>query len=329
MIRSLYYTQDGHIHTDLAVEDFQSALQDAHSLLWVDFQGNPPEEDEPILRNIFGFHPLAIDDALQESHVPKLDDWGNYLYVVLHSVNFNVKESDRVETLELDIFLGGNYMITHHDQSIQAVDRVWSLVQRDERHLKNGADHLFYRLADEVVASYMPVIEKLDEEIDTVENRVFEKADPQTVEIIFMLKRAVLRLRRVIGPQREVLNKLARDDFAVIDPQAQVYFRDVYDHLVRLYDLSENIRDLVGGSLDIYLSVINNRMNDIMKTLTVITVLFAPLTFITGFFGMNFFAASITFQTWTHRPAFILAILFMVVVPAGMFLWVRRRGWMK
>jgi len=164
-------------------------------------------------------------------------------------------------------------MITHHDQSIQAVDRVWSLVQRDERHLKNGADHLFYRLADEVVASYMPVIDKLDEEIDTVENRVFEKADPQTVEIIFLLKRAVSAPAAGDRSATRVLNKLARDDFAVIDPQAQVYFRDVYDHLVRLYDLSENIRDLVGGSLDIYLSVINNRMNDIMKTLTVITVL--------------------------------------------------------
>jgi magnesium transporter len=146
--------------------------------------------------------------------------------------------------------------------------------------------------------------------------------------MIFSAKRAVLHLRRIIGPQREVMNKLARDDYRVIDSKARVYFRDVYDHLVRLHDITESIRDLVGGTLDSYLSVINNRMNEIMKTLTLITTLFMPLSFITSFFGMNFFVPSAPLTSWVTKQVFMVALLFLVLMPVGMFFWIRRRGWM-
>jgi magnesium transporter len=133
----------------------------------------------------------------------------------------------------------------------------------------------------------------------------------------------------VLSPLREVLNKLARDDYDVIDAKDRVYFRDVYDHLVRLHDISESLRDLVGGVLDTYLSVINNRMNEIMKTLTLITTLFMPITFVTGFFGMNFFQpVSTELSRWTSNPAFIVMLTIVIVTPMGMFLWMRRRNWM-
>jgi magnesium transporter len=131
-----------------------------------------------------------------------------------------------------------------------------------------------------------------------------------------------------VAPQREVLNKLARGDYALIDARDRMFFRDVYDHLVRLYDISESLRDLVGGALDTYLSVVNNRMNDVMKTLTVITTLFMPMSFLVGFFGMNFFQATVPFEAWTGRVAFGFVIATMIVVPLGMFLWMRRRAWM-
>lgn len=327
MIRSMYYKPDGKIQTQLAIKDFKPALENSEGLLWVDFEATPPEEDEPILRDIFGFHSLAIDDALQESHVPKLDDWGDYIYIVLHAVIFDHSADDQLDTLELDIFLGANFMVTHHDQTIAAIERVWDLTHRDERHLKNGADHLLYRLTDEVVASYMPVVEAIDEEIDHAEDQVFDRPTPQTLEKIFTLKRATLHLRRIVGPQREVLNKLARDDYAVIDARARIYFRDVYDHLVRLHDITESLRDLVSGSLDTYLSVINNRMNETMKTLTIITTLFMPLTFITGFFGMNFFTPATPLEIWTGLPAYIATLTIIVLTPIAMFVWIRRRGW--
>jgi magnesium transporter len=329
MIRSIYFTKDGVCLTDIPRQDYPAAVQDLEGLFWLDFEGTPPETDEPLLREVFGFHPLAIDDALQESHVPKVDDWEKYLYIVLHSVSFNHDADSELKTLELDIFLGENYVVTHHDKPIPAVDKVWSAAVRNGHHLKNGADHVVYRITDEVVASYMPVVEELDEAIDHAEDEVFDQPTSKTLENIFQLKRAVLHLRRIVGPQREVLNKLARDDYQVIDPRDRVYFRDVYDHLVRLYDITESIRDLVGGALDTYLSVINNRMNDIVKTLTVITTLFMPIGFLASFFGMNFFQpVSDSLKPWTSSPVFMIVMLVTILAPAGMFLWIRRRGWM-
>jgi magnesium transporter len=329
MIRSLYFTPQGELRVDLQVDEFETALSDANGLLWVDFEATRPETDEPILREVFGFHPLAIDDALQESHVPKVDDWGDYLYLVLHAVTFDQSEDDLLDTLELDIFLGKNYLVTHHDYPIHAIQRMWDICQRDERHMRNGADYFLYKLTDEVVASYMPVVEGLDEAIDRAEDQVFDRPTNATLEQIFSLKRAVLNLRRIIGPQREVLNKLARDDYRVIDSAARVYFRDVYDHLVRLHDITESIRDLVSGALDTYLSVINNRMNDIMRTLTIITTLFMPISFIVGFFGMNFFIPVFPLDVWTGRAAFIFTISLLVFLPLTMFVWIRRRGWLQ
>lgn len=328
MIHSLYRTQDGHIHTDLRPDEFAAALQDTAGLLWVDFSGELPEACEPILHETFGFHPLAVDDALQESHVPKVDDWGQYLYLVLHAVVFDQQGDGELDTLELDVFLGQNYLVTHQAQPVAAVDRVWTACQRDERHLQKGVAHLLYTLADELVTDYMPVVEEMDEAIDRIEDQVFDNPGPYLLERIFTLKRALLHLRRIMAPQREVLNKLARGDYAVIDAEDRVFFRDVYDHLVRLYDITESLRDLVGGALDTYLSVVSNRMNEVMKTLTVITTMFMPISFLAGFFGMNFFQPVAPLDAWTDHPAFALMIVATVLVPAGMYLWMRKRAWM-
>jgi len=327
MIRALYADQNGAAN-ELQPEDFPRVLKEPGGLLWVDFEGPAGEYEEGILENVFRFHPLAVEDAIQGTHVPKVDDWDEYIYVALQAVRFEHANGGELITQELDIFLGPNYLVTYHDQAIHAVGRVWEACQRGERHLREGADHLLYRLADEVMTDYMPVVEAMDEVIDQAEDEIFTRPTPETLANIFTLKRAVLHLRRIIDPQREVLNKLARDDYAVIDAKAQIYFRDVYDHLVRLHDLSESIRDLVGGALDTYLSVINNRMNDIMKTLTIITTLFMPITFITGFFGMNYFQARQPHTTWTEGYVFTFTLLLMAATPFAMFWWMRRRGWM-
>jgi magnesium transporter len=173
----------------------------------------------------------------------------------------------------------------------------------------------------------MPVVEKIDDAIDQIEDQVFTRPGPRTLERLFALKRVLLAMRRIILPQREVLNKLARDDYKVVDPRDRVFFRDIYDHLVRLHDLNESLRDLVGGVLDTYLSVINNRMNEIMKTLTIITVLFMPLTFLTGYFGMNFFEPLGNLKVWTTTPVFYLTLAVIFALPIIMFFWMRRRTW--
>ena len=328
MIRSLYYSGDGSFSSDLRPEEFPVALQDTRGLLWVDLVGEPPEVCAPILLQTFGFHPLAVDDALHQKHIPKVDDWGQYLYLVLHAVVFAPQNDEQVSTQELDAFLGANYLVTFQSQSLGAAGRVWSRCLRDERYLQKGSGHLFYRLADEVVSDYMLEVDKIDEAINQMEDQIFDRPDPSLLERIFSLKRALLHLRRIIAPQREVLNKLARGDFEVIAAEDQVFFRDVYDHLVRLYDITESLRDLVGSALETYLSVVSNRMNDIMKTLTVIMTMFMPVSFLVGFFGMNFFQPVAHLETWTSRLAFGLVLGALILLPLAMFLWMRKRAWM-
>jgi magnesium transporter len=328
MLRALYYNGIEDLLTEISPDGYAVALQNKSGILWVDFGSEEPKDAEGILLHTFGFHPLAVDDALQETHVPKVDDWEQYIYIVMHAISFASGEED-IEGIELDIFLGENYIVTHHDLPIQALDRVWDACTKDVRHFKRGADHVLYKLTDDLIVDYMQVVETLDEEIEIVENQVLGNPSAEIVQRIFTLKRATLHLRRVLSPLREVLNKLARDDYAIIDAKDRIYFRDIYDHLVRLHDISESLRDLVGGVLDTYLSVINNRMNEIMKTLTIITTLFMPISFLTGFFGMNFFQPiSKDLINWTNNPAFILMLVIILGTPGGMFLWMRRRKWM-
>jgi magnesium transporter len=325
MIRSLYCTRDGNINTGLLVQDFALALQDTDGLLWVDLVAEPNNVCRPILQETFGFHPLAVDDALEETHVPKVDNWEEYLYLVVGAVDSEQKTGTQLGTLEVDTFLGKNYVVTYHSKPVAAIERLWVVCQRDERQLRKDANYLLYRLIDEIASDYIFMAEEMDEAINKIEDELFENPQPVLLEQIFALKRDLLHLRRIIAPQREMVNKLARGDYAVIDLDTKVYFRDVYDHFVRLYDIIENLRDLVNSALEIYLSVINNRMNNAVKTLTIITTIFMPISFLVGFFGMNFFEPVVSMSIWTGWPAFILLILAIVLIPIGMYLWIRQR----
>jgi len=327
MIRSLFFEPGKPIRRNLPPQEFPKLIRNRHGILWVDFVAEPPDICLPILEG-FGFHHLAIDDALKETHVPKLDDWTEYLYVVLNYMQIE-KDGDQwqVTVDELDIFLGSNYIVTHHDHPLNSVDETWNSCDRDPRTLQEGPDHLLYKITDYLVSDYMPIVEEIDLAIDQLEDQIFQRPSPRTLEKLFALKRVLLAMRRILLPQREVLNKLARDDYKVIDPKDRVFFRDIYDHLFRLHELNESLRDLVGGALDAYLSVVNNRMNEIMKTLTIITVLFMPLTFITGYFGMNFFEPLGNLKEWTTIPVFFITFATILILPFIMYLWMRRRTW--
>lgn len=327
MIRSLFFEPGKPIRKNLPPQEFPKLIRNRRGILWVDFVAEPPEICLPVLEG-FGFHPLAIDDALQETHIPKLDDWGEYLYVVLNYMHARQNEESWDTTVdELDIFLGSNYIVTHHDHPVAAVDSTWNACDLDPRTLQFGPDHLLYKIADYLIADYMPIIEEIDEGINAIEDQIFVRPSPRTLEQLFALKRVLLAMRRILLPQREVLNKLARDPYQVIDPKDRVFFRDIYDHVVRLHDLNESLRDLVSGAQDTYLSVVNNRMNEIMKTLTIITVLFMPLTFLTGYFGMNFFAPHGELMEWTSNPVFYLTLAIILSTPFVMYIWMRRRTW--
>jgi magnesium transporter len=321
----MFRTEDGGTRQNIEIEDLAGIVSAGEGLLWLDISDEALEKSRAILRDVFAFHPLAIDDALEEMHVPKVDDWGDYLYMVLQAVDFKREDEDPIVTIELDIFTGRGYIVTYHTKEIPAIERIWDVSQRDERTLRKGAGRLLYRLLDDLVADYMTVVEGVDYAVDSIEDRVFEDPDASLLGEIFTLKRATLSMRRILLHQREVLNKLARGDFPLFDEEDNVFFRDIYDHLVRLYDIMEGMRDLVSGALDTYLSVVSNRMNEVMKTLTIITTLFMPMAFITGLFGMNFFQPET--PVLTSDPVFILVLGITVLIPVGMYFWMRSRAW--
>jgi magnesium transporter len=327
MINSIYFL-NGVTKTDLTQDEIKEVLQRNQGVLWVDLVQTPYTEAEQVLLELFGFHPLAVSDALDEMHVPRVDDWGDYLYLVLHDIKFDPAQEEVFQTNELDIFLGKHYLVTYQNIAIPVVEKVHQNIERDPRFLQRGADHLFYKLADDLVGETLPVVDQMDDAIDTIEDQLFNGSNQQLLEEIFTLKRSLLHLRRILMPQREVFNKLARGDDHVIDKQERVFFRDIYDHMVRLYDISESLRDLISGALETYLSVTNNRMNDVMKTLTIITTLFMPISFLTGFFGMNFFAADPPFTSWTSQPVLVVLLCIFVLMPVSMFVWMRSRKWM-
>src|SRR5512147_298836 len=207
MIHLLYRPSTGGLMVDLAPDQLGAALADPQALIWVDLDGEDPGAYQPLLANTFKFHSLAIEDALLDSHSPKLNDWIEYLYVVLHAVDFDSNLLD-VDTHEVDFFVGQNYLVTHHVEPVRAIERLGRACQRDERHLLRGPDYLMYEIADGIVSDFLPCVDALDEEIDRVEEEIFEKPTSGTLNRLFTLKRAVIHLRRILSPQREVLNRL-------------------------------------------------------------------------------------------------------------------------
>jgi magnesium transporter len=330
MIRSFWRAGDGTVRVELEREELAGALKDTQGLLWLDMQEEPVASCEPILREMFAFHPLAVEDALQESHVSKIDDWDSYLYAVVHAAMLcePQHEEAKLAILELDLFVGPNYVVTHHDQPIGGLERVWASCRRDERRLGRSPAFLAYRLLDELVSDYMPVVERLEERIEWLEDEVFERPSPAILQAVLNATRQVLDLRRVLLPQREVMNRLARGDFAVIGGEGRVLFRDVYDSLIRVHDLNENLRELLTNAMDLYLSTTSNRLNETMRTLTMIATVFMPLSFIVGFFGMNFFQP-VLHLSWTTTPVLVVTLCVLALTPAGMYLWARRRGWTR
>jgi magnesium transporter len=324
MIRILCRAAQDAAMTELAADQLASALKVKRNLTWVDLSGDDTAAYRPLLTDIFGFHPLAVDDALVETHLPKIDDWDEYIYVVLYGVDFDQVKLE-VDSHEVDVFLGPNYLVTHHTEQVNAVERLRSIYLRDARRLQRGTDYLLFELADTIVADFMPCLDALDETANDLEDEVFNNPTKETLPRIFTLKRAAIHLRRILSPQREVLNRLARDEYHVVDAKERVYFRGVYDHLVRLHDINEGVRDLIGGALDIYLSATSNRLNEVMRILTLVTVLGLPLTFLTGFFGMNFFGATYEIPApFEGKLLFLIAMSAMIITPIVLYTLLKR-----
>lgn len=323
MINIVYFPKIGVPQFNLPFSSLRSALADREGLVWVALEEPDEEEITRVLINQFHFHPLAVEDCQSDGYqTPKLDDYGEYLFLIVQSVTAG-GFFDGDTTRELNIFFGDNYLVSSSLRKIPAVEKLRKRLERDERIYQNGSDFLCHALLDQVVDEFIPHIDQLEEEIDFLEEAVLSNPDPQTLQRILRLKRYSMNLRRVISPQREVVNRLCRDDFPMIDPHSRMYFRDVYDHLVRIFDMLDGIRDMTTSALEVYLNATSLRLNEVMKALTIVSTIFLPLSFVAGVYGMNFHYMPELGWRWGYPVVWLVFILIAI----GMLSYFRKRRW--
>jgi magnesium transporter len=324
----MYCSPDGSTQFDLTLEEIGQVRQKSEGLLWVSLEKPTNEEVKQVLTDCFQFHPLAVEDCLSLNYQPpKVDDFSDYLFIIVHALRPNcaVDQLDKeFATVEFNCFLSQNYLVTvYRAADMPAVQTAWERLKRHYRLLERGVDILCYALLDYMIDEYLPFLDAMDEEIDRLEDEIFAKPQTTLLQRVLVLKHSTITLRRILSPQREVMNRLSRDEFPQIAPEHRIYYRDLYDHLVRLQDLSEGTRDTITGAIEAYLSVTSNRMNEIMKTLAIISTIFLPLSFVAGVYGMNFEYMPIL--EWQYGYYYIWGIFILMAV--GMIWLFRRRGW--
>lgn len=291
--------------------------------VWADIR-EPGAEDAAVMRDVFGFHPLSVEDALQARHHPKVESYNSYLYVVLHDIDFK-QEEHAFETLDIDFFLGRSFLVTVHDGRRRSIGEVAKICEHTDLALSAGPVALMHRIVDRVVEEYRPEVDELESWLDEIEARVVAATREDLTGEILAVKRDIASMRRVVIPQRDVIGRLARREFDLIGQEHAYRFRDVYDQLVRLADEAILFQDRVTGILDAHLASVSNQLALVSKVLAGIAVIFGPLTVVTGIFGMN-----VPLPTFPGGEAgqFWWIVGLMTVLTSLIFYVFRRRGWL-
>ncbi len=305
------------------VSDLPELLSDPNNIVWVDMEA-PTLEDDHILADVFKFHPLTIEDARETRNQPKVEAFPEYLFFIVHGVKMETS-SKNFATKELDGYLGKNFVVTYHHENFLSVDAVKKQIRSSPFACDHGADYLLHQILDRVVDLYMPVIDDFDEVINELEDRVFEMTNTsnRALQEIMDLKRNVARLIRISSKQMSVLYRFSHGEFPFIEQNHLPFFRDIYDHLQRISDMAENYRDLISGLLDIHLSVVANKTNDVMKVLAVFSAIMLPLSLIAGIYGMNFD----NIPELHTRNGYFMTLLLMGSIAAGLLIYFWRKGW--
>ncbi len=294
----------------------------SNTFIWVDLAA-PSIPELLILSDTFAFHPLSVEDARAELHYPKIEAYDGYLYAILHGIGFQTEDSE-FSTHDVDFFVGPNYLVTVHNGHSRSIAEQHENAARNPKVMGEGPVALFHRIVDAMVDHYGPEMQKLEDRLDQLESAVFDNPTPEIIRQILNEKRRVGGLRRIITPQRDVMARLARRDFVDISTDMSFRFRDVFDHLQRLNDDATMFQDRITGILDAYLTNVSNKLNEVMKVLTVVSTIFMPLTLVAGVWGMNVhlpqFPGSDVAQFW-----WVLLICIGIIV--SMLTFFRRRRW--
>lgn len=308
------------IITNVKPNQLDKWLDKPGAVVWVDIEGHT-EVDLRVLEQEFRFHPLALEDVRNSHQRPKIDLYDHFVFIVFYAIALDAA-SNRPVLEEVELFVGPNYIITVHDTTIEPLKQAYTRWQTNASGITRDTASLLYAILDALMDEYFPVLDLVSDRLDELEQGVFEKFDTDLLRQTLQLKRDMLALRRVVGPQRDVMNVLLRGEVVLLPNTALHYLQDLYDHSLRIVEMVDSYRDMVTGVMEGYLSVQSNNINVIMQRLTIINLLFLPLAVLTGFFGMNF-----TLIPFDSPYLLEAALAGMVLFPTGLFVWLRRQGW--
>lgn len=320
MIKAYFYQPGSTLRIESDTERFAELLSLEKGFLWVDID-SPEDEDVELLLNTFGLHTLTVEDCILPNARPKIEQFPNYLFLALFAIERN--HSNKIEAMELDFCLGSNFLITVHTETIKSLNSIKERIEKASPIITKGSDFLLYSIVDSLIDSYFPVIDELDDRVEKLQDAIFKGAPEQVIKDILMLKNEAMFLRRTVGPQRDLITLLNKGDFPLIRPSNYVYFRDIYDHLVRINDLVDSCREVISGALEVSVFVVANRTNEIVKTLTILATIMMPPVIIASIYGMNFkFMPEL--NKWWGYP---LSLGLMAFLSLGIWIFLKRKRW--
>src|SRR5213594_193564 len=331
MIRSFVFTTQGRLHSkDIEMFLMPTLLADTNLFLCVDLERPTPEDTKSVLEDVFQFHPLSIEDCVMLSPSPKVEEYtpkeedtfAPYLFMVIHAVDYSRK--DRVfATSELDFFLGKNFLVTYHVEPLRSVSQTEERAVKATMHIARAPDRVAHTLLDSIAENYKPALDELSLEIAELEQQALQNPTKQTLNKILQVKKEVLHLRQIIGPQREVLARFARGEFKLIRAHLVPYCRDVYDALFHISELAQAYTDSLTGILQVYLNMSSNQTGEVVKLLTLITVITTPLMMVGTWYGMNFKSM----PELEVRYGYEIATAAMVIATAATYWYLKKKNW--
>jgi magnesium transporter len=316
------YNHDTYREEELNSLDVCPVLADDGIVTWLDINGLHHVQNLQKLGDCFSLHPLVLEDILNTQQRPKIEDYGSYLYLVLKILSYH-EDRGELNSDQLSLILGRNFVLSLHENDEAIFSTIRERLKARGRIRRAGADYLAYSLLDLVVDQYFVILEQLGETVEDLEEELVSRPNPQTLTQIHQLKRTMILLRRSVWPLREVLSQLERRESSLIQEGTALYFKDVYDHVIQVIDTIETFRDMLSGMLDVYLSSLSNRLNEVMKVLTIIATIFIPLTFIAGVYGMNF--EHMPELKW--RWGYFAVLALMALVGGVMLLFFKKKRW--
>src|SRR5436309_11210209 len=331
MVRSLVFTTQGRLHSkNIEMFLMPTLLSDTNLFLWVDLENSTPEENKYVLEDVFHFHPLSIEDCVTVSPSPKIEEYSPkegdrfspYLFIVIHAVDYSRKDC-HFATSELDFFPGKNFLVTYHSTPLRSISQTEERAVKATMHIARAPDRVAHTLLDSIVENYKPALDELSLEIAELEQQALQHPGKETLNRILQVKKEVLHLRQIIGPQHEVLARFARGEFKLIRAHLVPYYRDVYDGLFRISELAQNYMDALTGILQVYLNMSSNQTGEIVKLLTLITVITTPIMIVGTWYGMNF----PDMPELKARHGYLIAASVTMVSTLATYLYFRKKKW--